>query len=96
MVEACREEEFLPISNSEGDDSPESARRALARVFRSWLENAGVAPTSSNGAGSSDPDNDCLVEISPLYAMTPDDLRDRLRKEHDDEPLKLETGLYLE
>lgn len=96
VVEACREEEFLPISNSEGDDSPESARRALARVFRSWLENAGVAPTSSNGAGSSDPDNDCLVEISPLYAMTPDDLRDRLRKEHDDEPLKLETGLYLE
>ena len=51
-VEAAREDEFSPIKNAEGADSPETARRDLNRLYARWLEAAGVdgaarAPTGS-------------------------------------------------
>jgi UDP-N-acetylglucosamine/UDP-N-acetylgalactosamine diphosphorylase len=38
VVEVRREEEYAPVKNAEGDDSPDSARRALLSQYRAWLE----------------------------------------------------------
>lgn len=42
-VEVRREEEYSPIKNAEGSESPASARRDLVACVRGWLESAGVA-----------------------------------------------------
>jgi len=42
VLEVRADEEFSPIKNAEGKDSAESARRALASQYRSWLVKAGV------------------------------------------------------
>jgi UDP-N-acetylglucosamine/UDP-N-acetylgalactosamine diphosphorylase len=38
IVEARREEEYAPVKNAEGEDSPETTRRALVAQYRRWLE----------------------------------------------------------
>jgi UDP-N-acetylglucosamine/UDP-N-acetylgalactosamine diphosphorylase len=47
-----REEEFAPVKNADGLDSPKTARELLGKLHKSWL-----APS---------PEEDSLVEISPL------------------------------
>jgi len=42
VVEAERSAEFSPVKNAAGPNSPESARRDLARGYRAWLESAGI------------------------------------------------------
>jgi UDP-N-acetylglucosamine/UDP-N-acetylgalactosamine diphosphorylase len=42
VVEARREEEYAPVKNAEGEDSPESARRALRNQYHRWLQEAGI------------------------------------------------------
>jgi UDP-N-acetylglucosamine/UDP-N-acetylgalactosamine diphosphorylase len=42
VVEARRSEEYSPVKNAEGSDSPATARRDLVALYRSWLEEAGV------------------------------------------------------
>lgn len=41
-VEAAREDEFAPVKNASGSDSPETARRALQACYRRWLAEAGI------------------------------------------------------
>jgi UDP-N-acetylglucosamine/UDP-N-acetylgalactosamine diphosphorylase len=62
-------EEFAPIKNAEGADSPaSSARIQTARAAR-WLELAGVTiPRTPDG------EPDCTIELSPLTAVEPEDL----------------------
>ena len=45
-----RAEEFAPVKNADGEDSPEAAKRALARLWAGWLEAAG-AKVKRNGGG---------------------------------------------
>jgi UDP-N-acetylglucosamine/UDP-N-acetylgalactosamine diphosphorylase len=42
VVEAERGEEFSPVKNARGQDSPETARRDLVACYRAWLGAAGV------------------------------------------------------
>lgn len=72
-VEADRREEFSPIKNAEGADSPQTARRDLNRLYASWLREAGVdIPVDDDGTPAVD------IEIDPRFALGPDDLRRRL------------------
>ncbi|MFW5866160.1 MAG: UTP--glucose-1-phosphate uridylyltransferase [Nanoarchaeota archaeon] len=54
-----REEEFAPIKNASGKDSPKSAIRIQNELYRSWLENASITV----------PEMLVDIEISPLYAL---------------------------
>lgn len=61
VIETEREEDFSPVKNAEGRDSPATCRRDLLRQYARWLRGAGTdVPVSADG----DPDR--TFEISPL------------------------------
>jgi UDP-N-acetylglucosamine/UDP-N-acetylgalactosamine diphosphorylase len=71
-MEVKREEEFAPVKNFSGTDSPESARSMMSEYCCRWLEQAGISiPRTRDGYSL------VKVEISPLYAC---DLNDFLHK----------------
>jgi UDP-N-acetylglucosamine/UDP-N-acetylgalactosamine diphosphorylase len=53
VVEADRANEYSPVKNAEGPDSPETSRRDLVARYRAWLSQAGVEL----------PSEDTLIEI---------------------------------
>jgi UDP-N-acetylglucosamine/UDP-N-acetylgalactosamine diphosphorylase len=73
-VEFAREEEFSPVKNANGSDSPDTARRDMILKFARRLEQCGVA-VPRDGAGETPR---VRIEIDPCYALGPDDLRGKL------------------
>jgi UDP-N-acetylglucosamine/UDP-N-acetylgalactosamine diphosphorylase len=72
-VEAERADEFSPIKNASGDDSPATARRDLNRLFAGWLAEAGVdVPRTTAGEPLHD------IEIDPWFALDGRELAERL------------------
>jgi len=67
-----RGEEFSPVKNAQGTDSPHTSRRDQIRRHARWLEDAGVSV-----ARDSSGEIDATIEISPLYAATADQLKQR-------------------
>jgi len=65
-VETSREEEFAPLKNATGADSPETVRDAQIAEFTRWFTVAGVA---TNGHA---------VEVSPLFALDADELKRKI------------------
>ncbi|TMA25099.1 MAG: UDPGP type 1 family protein [Deltaproteobacteria bacterium] len=64
IVEASRDE-YGPVKNASGDDSPESSRRALSQRYRRWIEDAGLrAPSPAH-----------WIEIDESRISGPGDLR---------------------
>ena len=61
--------EFNPVKNASGDDSPETARAALASLFHGWLRAAGAQI-----------DDATPVEISPLFALDAEEVRSQSSK----------------
>jgi UDP-N-acetylglucosamine/UDP-N-acetylgalactosamine diphosphorylase len=72
-MEVRREDEFAPIKNASGADSPATAAALQSAHAARMLAAAGVTvPTDSTGAPA------VPIEISPLFASTPAELRSRL------------------
>jgi UDP-N-acetylglucosamine/UDP-N-acetylgalactosamine diphosphorylase len=65
-----REEEFSPVKNAQGDDSPATSRRDQVRRAADWLELAGVNVRRTNGEPPP-------IEISPLFATSARQLKAR-------------------
>ena len=78
-MEISREEEFAPIKNKDGSDSPETARSAMMDLYRSWLREAGVIVSP-----------DAAIEISPLFALDEAELGRKLQNKN----LSIETDRY--
>lgn len=70
VVETSRVEEFAPIKNATGDDSPASSHQLQSDRAANWLASVGVVvPRRADGSA------DAKIEITPLTALDPEDLR---------------------
>jgi len=71
VMETARVEEFAPIKNASGDDSPASSHQIQSNRNGAWLERFGVrVPRKPNG------DVDARIEILAETALEADDLAD--------------------
>jgi UDP-N-acetylglucosamine/UDP-N-acetylgalactosamine diphosphorylase len=85
VVETSRREEFEPLKNPTGPDSPESVRRALSNLAGAWLDKAGVAvPRAADGNVA------VPLEISPLYAQDAEELAGKV-----DRSMQIQGPTYL-
>ncbi|MHC4539626.1 MAG: UTP--glucose-1-phosphate uridylyltransferase [Planctomycetota bacterium] len=73
ILETLRSEEFAPTKNATGVDSVETTRRMMVARAAAWLESAGVAvPRKPDGSV------DCLIEITPSFALEKEDIKAKL------------------
>ena len=73
ILQTQRSEEFAPTKNATGIDSAETAREMIVARAADWLESAGVAvPRKADGSP------DCLIEISPGFAVQKEDVKAKL------------------
>ena len=71
-LQTSRMEEFAPIKNAEGEDSPASSHRIQSDRNGAWLESVSVIiPRRTDGSV------DAKIEIGPLAALEANDLRNR-------------------
>ena len=73
IMEVVREDEFSPVKNAEGKDSPDTAKQSMINMFGRWLGEAGIEiPT--NGAGNVAG----TIEVNPLYALDSEELKENI------------------
>ena len=72
ILQTRRSEEFAPVKNATGPDSPETARQMTVARAADWLKSAGLTvPRRSDGSP------DCLIEIAPSFAINKADVKSR-------------------
>jgi UDP-N-acetylglucosamine/UDP-N-acetylgalactosamine diphosphorylase len=62
IVETRRSDDFSPVKNAKGVDSPESCRGDQLRQFARWLASVGAAPRTDASGLPFEP-----IEVSPLF-----------------------------
>ena len=75
VMEVLREDEFSPLKNTEGDNSPVTVVRDINNLFGKWLRNAGIPiPVDAQGnvTGS--------IEIGAAYAIDEEELWNKIDK----------------
>jgi UDP-N-acetylglucosamine/UDP-N-acetylgalactosamine diphosphorylase len=73
IMEVIREDEFSPVKNAEGEDSPDTAKQSMINMFGRWLQDVGVKiqkDEAGNVKGA--------IEISPLYALNAEELKEKI------------------
>lgn len=86
VLEALRSEEFSPVKNADGVDSPATAKRDLSNLAGDWLERAGVmVPRDAKGNVA------VPLEVSPTFALDHHELAARVGPNR-----SIEAGTYLE
>ncbi|MHC4122276.1 MAG: UTP--glucose-1-phosphate uridylyltransferase [Planctomycetota bacterium] len=87
ILETLRSEEFAPVKNATGDDSPEVTKKIMIERAAAWLESAGISvPKKPDGSP------DCAIEIAPSFAVKKEDIRTKLDKIP---PIKPDSKIYL-
>ena len=72
-VETPRREEFAPLKNAAGADSPASVGAAIVALHSQWLERAGShVPRNATG------ESEYPIEISPLFATDVEELKAKI------------------
>jgi len=72
IMEVVREDEFSPVKNAKGKDTPDTAKQSMINMFGKWMGEAGIEiPT--DGAGNVTG----TIEISPLYALDSEELKEK-------------------
>ena len=89
VIETLRENDFSPVKNAEGLDSPQTCRDDQLRQFARWLK-ANGAPLETDSTNLPK----VTLEVSPLFGYDEDSFADSWRK-LSPKPL-LREGLYLE
>ena len=77
IVEVDARDEYSPVRNASGDRSPLTAQRDLSHLYARWLKEA-CGSTGDGSNGELEP----AVEISPLFAMDVEELKEKI-----DQPL---------
>jgi len=73
ILETLRNEEFAPVKNAAGPNSPEAVKSMQAARAADWLQAAGVAvPRKCDGSA------DCIIEIAPSFALEKEQLKLKL------------------
>jgi UDP-N-acetylglucosamine/UDP-N-acetylgalactosamine diphosphorylase len=68
IIEAARGDDFSPVKNAEGVDSPESCKKDQLRMFTRWLKAAGVSlEVDESGLP------EVTFEVSPRFAADESD-----------------------
>lgn len=88
ILQTIRSEEFAPVKNASGEDSPEVTVRMMIERVAAWLEKAGVkVPRTKDGKV------DCILEIAPSFALTAEDVKAKVGQIP---PLRPGDNIYLE
>jgi UDP-N-acetylglucosamine/UDP-N-acetylgalactosamine diphosphorylase len=75
ILQTIRSEEFAPVKNATGVDSAEVTHQMMIDRAAAWLESAGVkVPRKPDGKP------DCVLEMSPAFALFKEDVKDKTAK----------------
>jgi UDP-N-acetylglucosamine/UDP-N-acetylgalactosamine diphosphorylase len=73
VMEVKRDEEFSPLKNKSGEDSPETVHNDQLLFFARWFKNAGITvPCTKTGLPA------CRLEVSPLFAHSEEDFVEKI------------------
>lgn len=89
VIETRRADDFSPVKNAEGVDSPKTCREDQLRQFGRWLkENGAAVPTDATGLPG------VTIEVSPRFGYDEDSFADSWKKRSPKPEIR--DGLYLE